>query len=147
MCLAIAGPAAVHRQSRTANLRSSLRTQKHGQRTDLLGRREFMGRLLFRQQFGFGLIDRDLLACGPLPDLLVDQCRQDPTRADCIAGNPGRGGLKRYNLGQSKHAVLCRNVGGLFHGGYEPVCRSDVDDAPPIALAHLWNDSADRVKV
>ena len=126
------GPAAVHRQRRAANLRGSLRTQKHGQRTDLLGRRKFMRRLLFRQQFGFGLIDRDLLACGPLPNLLVDQWRQDPAWADCIAGNPGRGSLKRHNLGQPKHAVFGRNVGGLFHGGYEPVCRGDVDDASPI---------------
>ena len=60
---------------------------------------------------------------------------------------PVRGGLERHHLGQPEHAMLGRDIGGLFHRCHQPVRRGDVDDAAPIALAHLRERRADRVKI
>ena len=51
------GPAAIDRQRRAADLRGGIGAQEDRQRTDLLGRGEFMRRLLFGQQIGLCLID------------------------------------------------------------------------------------------
>src|SRR4051812_885783 len=53
------GPATVDWQRRAANLSGGFRTQENRQGPDLLRGREIMGRLFFREQFVFGLIDRD----------------------------------------------------------------------------------------
>src|SRR4051812_12358396 len=143
----LCGPAAVDRQRRASNLSCGVRAQKHRQGPDLLRGCEVTGRLLFREQIVFGLIDRDLLARRPFAHLLLDQRRQHPAGTDRIAGDTGRRGLQCNDLGQTEHAVLGGDVSAFLHRCHQSMRRRDVDDASPVALAHLRDDRADGVKI
>jgi hypothetical protein len=127
----------IHRQRRAGNLRRCVRGQEHHHLSQLLGRHELQRRLLFSQQRTRGGLLIRAFALGQRGDLLLDQRRPHPARADRIGGDAGARILQRGHLGEPHHAMLGRHIGRLVHRAHQPVHRRDVDDAAGALLLHV----------
>jgi hypothetical protein len=73
-----------------------------------------MGRLPFRKQISFRLIERDSCPRGSFLNLSFDKWSQSPARANRIASYIGPRGFKRGHFGQTDDPLLRRNVSGPF---------------------------------
>src|SRR4029077_12006354 len=80
-------PAAVDRQRRAGHRRGAVAAQEHGQRGDLLRRREIEHRLLLADQIVARLLRRDPWRLAARLNLLLHQRRQHPARTDRVAGH------------------------------------------------------------
>src|SRR6185437_3711759 len=92
-------PAAVDRLRRAGNGTRLVTAQEYDKRADGLRSRELMHWLLLRQHRAPGIVGAEILSLGTGVELLLDQRRQYPARADGVAGDAGIGGLDRHHFG------------------------------------------------
>src|SRR5215467_9934020 len=141
------GPSAIDWQGCASDLSGCLRAEEDRKRSNLLWSGEFVRWLLFRQQFRLCGLDRNLFAVGALVDLFLYKRRQDPARANRIAGDRRRRRLQGNHFGQPDHTMLCSHVGALVGRCHQTMGRRHIDNAAPVSLSHFRQDGANGMKV